>query len=159
MDRRTFLLQAVAASFITGVASQVSATSYFFQPAVDQLLFDGINRVKDHAKKTGLEKSHSPVIVAPTSAKSGEPFNVEIMVGENLHPMGPGHWIENIELSIGNEPAGRLEFQPRGFMKPKAVFTIAIPKDAAPSGKITLVARQRCNLHGLWESSADISIT
>jgi superoxide reductase len=81
------------------------------------------------------------------------------MVGENLHPMGPSHWIEYIELSIGNEPAGRLEFQPRGFMKPKAVFTIAIPKDAAPSGKITLVARQRCNLHGLWESSADISIT
>ena len=37
--------------------------------------------------------------------------------------------------------------------------TVMVPKEAAPTGKLTLVALQRCNLHGLWEGSLDISVT
>jgi superoxide reductase len=158
MNRRTFLWQALAASVATGVATRASATGLFFPAPVDQALFEGINRVKDPTKKTGLEKGHAPVITTPNKVKFGEPFTVEVAIGENLHPMGPSHWIEYIELNIGNEPAGRAEFQSRGFAKPKIVFTIAIPKEAAPNGKVSLVARQHCNLHGLWESSVDISV-
>jgi superoxide reductase len=158
MNRRTFLCQALAASVAAGVATRASATGLFFPTPVDQSLFAGINRIKDHTKKTGLEKGHAPVIVTPTSVKFGEQFTVEVVIGENLHPMGPSHWIEYIELNIGNEPAGRVEFQSRGFMKPKIVFNIAIPKEAAPNGKVSLVAREHCNLHGLWESSVDISV-
>jgi superoxide reductase len=98
------------------------------------------------------------VITAPATIKAGDPFAVEVSVGEVLHPMGPAHWIEYIALNIGNEPAGRIDFQPRGYLKPKAVFTVVIPGDAAPAGKVTLVARQRCNLHGLWEGSLDITV-
>jgi len=118
-----------------------------------------INRVKDPSNKTPLEKPHAPVIKAPEAVKAGEPLTVEVNVGEATRPMGEAHWIEFIELSIGNEPAGRLDFQPKGHLRPKATFTVVLGKDAAPEGKLTLVAHQRCNLHGYWESTKDISLS
>jgi superoxide reductase len=151
-------MTAVAGAVTAGIARTATATSYF-PTMVDQSLFTGINRVKDPAKKTSLEKSHAPVLTAPATVKAGEPFSVEVSVGEHLHDMGPAHWIEYVELSLGNEPAGRADFQPKGYLKPKVVFTVVVPKEAAPAGKLTLVARQRCNLHGLWEGTLDISIT
>lgn len=30
--------------------------------------------------------------------------------------------------------------------------------EAAPTGKVTLVASQRCDLHGYWESAFDITV-
>lgn len=153
-----FLKTAVAGSIVAGFAGTAAATSYF-PTQVDLSLFDGINRAKDPARKTALEKSHAPVITAPVSVKAGEMFTVEVAVGETLHPMGTSHWIQFIELNIGNEPAGRIDFQSRGFMKPKAVFTLAIPREATSSGKVTLVARQQCNLHGLWEGRLDIAVS
>ena len=41
----------------------------------------------------------------------------------------------------------------------RRTFLVTLPKEAAPSGKVTLVAFQRCNLHGYWESSLDIAVT
>lgn len=158
MDRRTFLKSAAIYSMMSGVGATVAFAERYFPVKVDQSLFNGINRVKEPSGKTPLEKTHAPAISVPASVKAGEPFTVKISVGENLHVMGPTHWIEHIEFAIGNEPAGRVDFQPRGFMKPEASFTVVLPKDVAPSGKVTLVASQRCNLHGYWESSVDISV-
>lgn len=159
MDRRTFLKTAVAGSVAAGFAGTAFAAEYYFPAQVDQSLFAGINRAKDPAKKSGLEKSHAPVLTAPSTVKAGEPFTVEVAVGETLHVMGPSHWIGFIELSIGNEPAGKVDLQPKGYLKPKVAFTVVIPKEAAPSGKVTLVAKQQCNLHGLWEGSLDIAVS
>ena len=159
MDRRTFLKNAMIVSVAAGVADTAAAAERYFPTKVDQSLFEGINRVKDPGQKTPLEKSHGPVITAPATVKAGEPFAVEVSVGEVVHPMGPVHWIEFIELAIGNEPAGRIDFQPRGYLKPKAVFTVLLSADAASAGKVTLLARQHCNLHGLWEGSFDIALT
>ena len=157
MNRRCFLMTAVSGAVTAGIAGTATATSYF-PTMVDQSLFTGINRVKDPAKKTNLEKSHAPVLTAPSTVKAGEPFSVEVSVGEHLHDMGPAHWIEYVELNLGNEPAGRIDFQPKGVLKPKVVFTVVVPKETAPTGKLTLLAHQRCNLHGLWEGSLDISV-
>ena len=159
MDRRTFLKATAIGSIAGSFTATMAAAERYFPTKVDMALFDGINRAKDPAKKTPLEKSHAPVISAPSSVKAGEPFVVEVSVGENVHVMGPAHWIEYIELAIGNEPAGRIEFQPKGYLKPKAAFTVVVPKEAALTGKVTLVAFQRCNLHGLWESNLDISVS
>jgi len=161
MDRRTFLQKAVAGTLVVGIAGTVEAAGRYFPTKVDEKLFEGINRVKDPGNKTPLEKSHGPVLSAPASVKAGEPFTVEVAVGESLHTMGPSHWIEYVELNIGNEPAGRAELQPKGYLKPKLVFTVVLvlSKEAAPAGKVTLVARQQCNLHGLWEGSLDITVT
>ncbi len=159
MDRRSFLKSAVIGTMAAGVAAKAGAAEKYFPSKVDMSLFEDINRVKNPANKTPLEKSHSPVIKAPATVKAGEPFAVEVSVGEVLHPMGPVHWIEFIELNIGNEPAGRLDFQPKGYMIPKATFTVVLSKEAAPSGKVTLVAHQRCNLHGYWEGTMDVMVT
>jgi superoxide reductase len=156
MDRRAFLKNVMIVSAAVGVANTGAAAERYFPTRVDQSLFQGINRVKESGQKTPLEKSHAPVITAPAAVKAGEPFTVEVSIGEVLHPMGPVHWIQYIELAIGNEPAGRIDFQPKGYLKPSARFTVVLSTDAAPSGKVTLLARQSCNLHGLWEESTDV---
>lgn len=158
MDRRTFLKSAAIGSIVTGIGASMASAERYFPVKVDQSLYTDINRVKNQAKKTPLEKTHAPFITAPASVKAGEPFSVEVSVGENIHVMGQSHWIEYIDLAIGNEPAGRIDMQPKGYLKPKATFMVVLPKEAAPSGKVTLVASQRCNLHGYWESSIDITV-
>jgi superoxide reductase len=158
MNRRTFLTTTLIGSVSATITSAASAAEKYFPLKVDQSLFESINRVKVPGKKSPLEMSHAPLITAPKSVKAGEIFTVEVSVGEKLHDMGPAHWIEYIELAIGNEPVGRVDFQPRGFMKPKATFTVALPKELAPNGVVTLVAFQRCNLHGLWESTLDVTV-
>lgn len=158
MDRRTFLASAFIGSVTAGISSAALAAERYFPLKVDETLFNSINRVKIPGKKSPLEMSHAPFITAPPSVKAGQLFTVEISVGEKVHDMGPAHWIEYIELAIGNEPVGRVEFQPRGFMKPKVTFTLALTKELAPSGIVTLVASQRCNLHGLWESTLDVTV-
>lgn len=159
MDRRTFLKRAAVGAVAVSVAKETFAAEKYFPVKADQSLFETINRVKDPANKTPLEKSHGPVITAPKTVKAGEPFSVEVSVGEVVHSMGPAHWIEFIELNIGNEPAGRIDFQPKGYVNPKATFTVVLTKESAPSGKVTLIAHQRCNLHGYWEGSLDVTVT
>jgi superoxide reductase len=157
MDRRTFIKGAVVGTITAGFASTASATGFYPQ-AIDQSLFENINRVKDPSKKTPLEKSHAPIITVPASVKPGEMFSVEVSVGEKLHGMSPAHWIQDIEFFIANEPAGRVELQPKGFLSPKVQFHVTLPADIAPGGKVTLVATQHCNLHGYWESRHDIQV-
>ena len=159
MDRRTFLKTAVAGSVAAGFAGAAFAAGYYYPVQVDQSLFAGINRAKDPAHKIGLEKSHAPVLTAPAAVKAGEPFTVDVAVGETLHVMMINHWIGFIELSIGNEPIGKVDLTPKGYLKPRVAFTVVIPKESAPSGKVTLVAKQQCNLHGLWEGSLDIAVS
>lgn len=159
MKRRSFLKAATWGIAAVGIAKGALAADKYFPVKVDAKLFDNINRVKDPANETPLEKSHAPFITAPEKVKAGEPFTVEVSVGQVMHPMGPTHWIEFIELSIGNEPAGRVDFQSKGYLSPKATFTVVLAKEAVPEGKITLTAHQRCNLHGYWESNKDISVT
>jgi superoxide reductase len=158
MDRRTFLKTATVGTVVAGIAGDAFAVEKYFPVKVEQNLFETINRVKDPSNKTPLEKSHAPVITAPGKVKAGLPFTVEVSVGEVLHPMGQTHWIEFIQLDIGNEPAGRMDFQPKGYLEPKATFTVTLTKESAPSGKVTLVAHQRCNLHGYWEGHLDIMV-
>ncbi len=159
MDRRTFFKSIAIGTMAAGVAGQIHAAEKYFPAKVEPSLFETINKVKNPSSKTPLEKSHAPVINAPQTVKAGEPFTVEVSVGEVIHPMGPSHWIEFIELNIGNEPAGRIDFQPRGYLSPKTTFVVTLTKESAPLGKVTLIAHQRCNLHGYWEGSLDLTVT
>ena len=106
MDRRNFIRTAAFGIVTAGVARGALAAELYLPGKADKNLFMLINRVKDPSNKTPLEKSHAPVIKAPDTVKAGEPFTVEVSVGEVIHPMGQTHWIEFIELNIGNEPAG-----------------------------------------------------
>ncbi len=159
MDRRAFLRTAATGIAALALMKDDLSAEMYFPSKVDPKLFEGINRVKDQANKTGLEKKHAPVIKAPGEVKAEEPFVVEVSVGEILHDMGQAHWIEYVALNVGNEPAGRVDFQSRGYLKPRASFTVVLGKDLATAGKVTLVAYQRCNLHGYWEGSAEVKVT
>ncbi|HUO78027.1 MAG TPA: class II SORL domain-containing protein [Thermodesulfovibrionales bacterium] len=159
MNRRAFLKTMTVGTMAMGMVERAFAAERYFPVKADQSLFENINRVKDPSNKTPLEKSHAPFIKAPAKVKAGEPFTVEVSVGEVVHPMGPAHWIEFITLNIGNEPAGKVDFRSKGYLNPKATFTVVLQKESAPSGKVTLIANQRCNLHGYWESSQDITVT
>ena len=158
MDRRTFVKTAALSTLAIGINKEAFASEKYFPSKADQSLFETINRVKTAASKTPLEMSHAPFITAPAKVKSGEPFTVEVSVGEKVHVMGPTHWIENIELNIGNEPTGRIDLSSTGFLTPKVSFTVVLTKEATSSGEVTLIARQRCNLHGYWESFQDITV-
>jgi superoxide reductase len=158
MDRRTFLKAATMGTLVMGLSKGAFALDTNYPVKVDPALFAAINRVKDPANKTPLEMTHAPFITAPAEVKAGEPFAVSVSVGEKGHPMSQAHWIEYIELSIGNEPAGRADFQSKGYLQPKVTFSVMLTKESAPSGVATLVAHQRCNLHGYWEGSVNVKV-
>ena len=118
-------------------------------------LFCGVNKTKAAGVEDmpDLEKKHTPVIEAPTKVKRGESFNVTVEVGKLLkHPNENAHFIEWLELYSGDTFLTRIDFVPR-LTDPKAVVSIALDH-AHP-----LVARTRCNLHGVWESfQVDIDV-
>ena len=156
MKRREMLKYLVAGG--TAIAfSGGTALAMQYPRGMGDGLFEGINRVKDPAKKTGLEMKHVPVISAPAKVKAGEPFDMDVVIGETVHPMGPSHWIEYVQLNIINEPAGTVSFRSKGFLKAKARFNVVL--DDNYKGKtIPLVIQLRCNLHGIWEGYVNVEV-
>ncbi|WP_432822085.1 class II SORL domain-containing protein [Trichloromonas sp.] len=156
--RRDFLIGgtlAVGGSLLGGrvlAATETAVTKGGFKGYVeiDPGLFAGINRVANPADKSILEKKHAPVIAVPAKIVAGESFAVTLTMGEIDHPMGPAHYIQNVDLLVGNEPAGHVEFRPE-VATAKATVYIRLDRP------VTLVARAYCNLHGLWESRLEVS--
>lgn len=111
-------------------------------------LFCGLNKAKSYniEEMTDLEKKHTPIIEAPAIVKKGEPFEVSVEVGKLLaHPNENGHFIEWIELFSGDTFLARINLEPR-LTVPKVKFVVALDHGH------DLIAKERCNLHGVWES-------
>jgi superoxide reductase len=157
MNRRELLTTAAAGVAAITLGRRFAWAKDYYPTEVDEALFAGINRVKDPANETGLEKAHSPVITAPEKVKAGEAFDVEVAVGKVPHPMGPKHWIEYVQLNIGNEPAGTLMLRSHGYMAPKGRFSIELGENLRGK-KISLVVQIKCNLHGIWQDSATVEV-
>jgi len=108
----------------------------------------GLNKAKSENvdQMTDLEKKHTPVVEAPVKVKKGEPFEVSIKVGAYMpHPNENAHYIEWVELYSGDTFLARADLVPK-LAVPKVKFTVALDHAHA------LIAKERCNLHGLWES-------
>jgi len=118
-------------------------------------LFCGINKPKDPAAVTEFEKKHAPVIYCPETVKAGEPFQVKIKVGDIPHVMEEGHFIQWIEVKFGENLYARAELSPV-FAKPEVIFTL-VKHGKHDTGTLRVI--ERCNLHGAWEASKEISIT
>lgn len=88
--------------------------------------------MKEKTKDIGSEK-HVPVI--EKTAKG-----VKVRVGSVPHPMEEKHYIEWIEI-MADGRAYRKFLKPGD--KPEAEFEVADKK---------IVARELCNIHGLWKS-------
>ena len=82
----------------------------------------------------GKEK-HVPVI-----EKSSK--GVKVKVGSVPHPMEDKHWIVAVELMKGGKKVGCARLYPGDA--PEAEFAVEHSDD--------LVAREYCNVHGLWTS-------
>jgi len=157
MKRRDLLKYLVAGGTAIAFSGGTALAMKYPEDMVSDGLFKGINRVKDPMNKTGLEKKHVPVINAPKKVKAGEPFDLDVVIGEIVHPMGPSHWIEYLQLNIVNEPAGTVSFRSHGFLNAKARFNVVL--DNKYSGKtIPLVVQLRCNLHGIWEGYTSVEV-
>ena len=148
--RREFMRTAALATGGLVLGGAGAARAFTGHAAVDEKLFQDINRAKDPAHKTGLEQKHVPVVELPAMIKAGEPFAVNVTIGEVIHPMGAAHYIDWVEILAGNEPAGRLDFR-EAFSQPKATFFITLDKP------VTLVTRIYCNIHGLWQSEQEVT--
>lgn len=98
-----------------------------------------IQKMRDFMNPTELEKKHTPVI---ERQGNGE---VEVRVGLVPHPMEAEHHIVWIELYRNKELVERKKLE---VGKPAvATFEIA---DLRPED--VLMAREECNIHGVWES-------
>ncbi|MCX7829079.1 MAG: class II SORL domain-containing protein [Thermanaerothrix sp.] len=115
-------------------------------------------------------EKHVPVIEAPSSVKAGEAFEVIVSVGKEIpHPNTTEHHIRWIQLFYKPEggkfayEVGKVTFEVHGestdganqgpaYTEPFGVFKLKASKNG------TLVALSYCNIHGLWESSAEVKV-
>lgn len=116
-------------------------------------------------------EKHVPVIETPAVVIKGEPTRVTIIVGkETAHPNSSRHHIRWISLYFQPEgdkfpyEIGSYHFAAHGdpFQEPKTSgvyshheITAAFKTDKPG----TLHAISLCNIHGLWQSSAEIKIS
>lgn len=109
-------------------------------------------------------EKHVPVIHAPETAKKGEEIEVKVLVGEEIpHPNTFEHYIAWIKVYFkaddGKFPVevATFSFAAHGesemLTSPFGVLKFKVPS----SGSI--IAASYCNIHGLWENSAAISVT
>lgn len=108
-------------------------------------------------------EKHVPVIHAPATAKAEEEIEVKVCVGEEIaHPNTDKHHIDWIKVFFqpeGKAPfeVGTLIFQSHDednkfFSAPKGSLFFKAPSSG------TIHAMSFCNIHGLWENSAELKI-
>ena len=115
-------------------------------------------------------EKHVPVIECPASVKADTVFNVSISIGKEIgHPNTTEHHIRWIKLYFKPDgdkfsyEVGNFEFNAHGECVEGAnqgpVYT-----DHSVTAKMkikkpgVLLAASLCNIHGLWENTAQITI-
>jgi superoxide reductase len=108
-------------------------------------------------EEEGKEK-HVPHIEVPSKVKAGEPFQITVTVGKEVaHPNTLEHHIEWIQVYAKYEGArpvahlGSFSFGPT-FAEPKVTFNAMIEKNS------TIYALEYCNIHGVWDNSAEVEV-
>lgn len=116
------------------------------------------------------KEKHVPVIECPDQVKASEVFEVTVGLGKEVaHPNTTEHHISWVSLYFHPEgepfthQVGNFEFSAHGEAvagpNQGPVFThhqVTTSLSVSKSG--TLHALALCNIHGLWESSQEISV-
>jgi len=115
-------------------------------------------------------EKHVPVIEAPGKCKKQEAVSITVSVGKGIpHPNTTEHHIRWIEVYFhpnGEKfpyQIGRFEFNSHGesaqgpntstvYAQPAVVCSFKTEKSG------TILASSYCNIHGLWESSQELSV-
>ncbi len=108
-------------------------------------------------------EKHVPVIHIPEKVKVGEEFEIKVLVGEEIaHPNTLEHYIAWIKVFFTPEgtkfpvEVGNFNFTAHGegevHTGPIAVTKMKVNKSG------TVHAVSYCNIHGLWENSAELIV-
>lgn len=108
-------------------------------------------------------EKHVPVIHIPQKAKAGEDIEIKVLIGEEIgHPNALEHHISWIKVFFHPEGAkfpievGNYNYTAHGegevFNEPLTVAKMKVNKSG------TVYALSYCNIHGLWENSAELVI-
>jgi len=108
-------------------------------------------------------EKHVPVIHAPETTKAGENVEVQIIIGEEIpHPNTFEHHIVWIKLYYQQEGAkfpveiGTYNFGSHGENDLYTDASVTTKFQVEKSG--TLIASSYCNIHGLWENTAQLKV-
>lgn len=116
------------------------------------------------------KEKHVPVIECPDRVRPAEVFQVRISLGKEIaHPNTTEHHIRWIQLYFKPEgdkyayQVGAFEFTAHGESvegpnKGPVYTNHTVVAELAVNKPGTLVAMSLCNIHGLWESSKEISL-
>lgn len=107
------------------------------------------------------KEKHAPTIELPEVITAGEPFKVAFGLGKEIsHPNTLEHHITSITLFFqpeGNKfpyKVAHVEFSAHGevdtFTSPWSKVMVKVKG----SGKF--IAQSHCNIHGLWEATAEV---
>ena len=115
-------------------------------------------------------EKHVPVIELPDAPAAGQPVQITVSVGKEIaHPNTTEHHIAWLEVYFHPEGekfpylVGRFDFSAHGasaegpntstvYTQPCMICALATEKSG------TVHASSYCNIHGLWESSADLKL-
>lgn len=108
-------------------------------------------------------EKHVPVIHAPETAKAGETIEVRVLIGEEIpHPNTLEHFINWIKVYFVPEGSkfpveiGTYTFSAHGESDLFTEAEVVTKFTSEKSG--TILATSYCNIHGLWENSAEVRI-
>lgn len=107
----------------------------------DELVCCGepMKKFEIQTRENAMLEKHVPIFM------KDENGNDEIRVGEILHPMTQEHYIMLIE-AISED---------KNFIQIKFLSPEEEPKMSLCSQTNKMIARELCNIHGLWEGSND----
>jgi superoxide reductase len=101
----------------------------------------------DPAHLTALETKHWPKLAIKGKLTTGQPYQLMIQIGQQIHPMTTAHHIEWVEVWSGDTKVARVDFAEPTLAQP--VLTVNLVRNAPSELKV----RMSCNLHGLWENT------
>jgi len=97
------------------------------------------------------ERSHVPVLTLPRHVHLGRPFDLVVQIGLRPHEMSAAHHIDWIEVSLDDHRVTVIDLTPD---VPYPIVRVPIVVHAAG----TLIARARCNQHGVWMTRRALAI-
>ena len=117
------------------------------------------------------QEKHVPVIEISSKIGKGQPIDVAVMIGKQVpHPNTTEHHISFIEVYFHPKDEkfpyqiGRFEFTSHGasaqgpststvYAQPEIICSFKTEKSGI------IYASSYCNIHGLWESSQELSVS
>jgi superoxide reductase len=102
---------------------------------------------QDPMHLTALEAKHWPKLRLSNNMRGGQPVDLMIQIGQQMHPMTPDHHIEWVEVWANNRCIMHTDFNEPTWEQP--VLNIRM----TPQRADMLTVRISCNLHGLWENN------